>query len=196
MRKTGNGTGKVWLVKAGSGTLTLAGSSGFTGGITVNEGNLVGAAGRAFGAADSSRTITVNAGATLTFATGDMFGGHTTTDVPTIVVQGGTVVNASSHTELNNVILNNGTLTATADAGMYASWNFNGTITSYGNSTITYTDGNGNITLENGDGSPQATVFDVVDGTLTINSHLTDGMNNNWPCAPMPPISSRPAMAP
>ena len=183
----GNGTGEVSLVKAGSGTLTLANPynwhspNSFSGDVTVDGGNLVGTAQNAFGAADNSRTITVDAGGTLTFAAVDMYGNHLSTSVPTIIINGGVVTNSGwgVRVALNDVILNNGTLTSTTDCGDWAAWGINGTVTSYGTSTIGYTAGNGRIMLECGDQSSPNTVFDVESGTLTISNPLVNGRDSS-----------------
>ena len=47
-----------------------------------------------FGLASNTRTITVNTGGTLEFDVPNTFGNHNTINVPTLVINGGTVTNA------------------------------------------------------------------------------------------------------
>ncbi|MCW1923879.1 autotransporter-associated beta strand repeat-containing protein [Luteolibacter arcticus] len=194
-------TGTVALTKTSPGTLTLTGpgvvptaNSSFSGDITVNDGKLIGAALRTgsntvFGSASNARTITVNSGATLEFQAPNTFGNHNTTNVPSLVVSGGTVTNSDPavsnaiNNALNNVTLNSGTLTSTTgsaspldaprDAETYGSWNINGTVTSTGTSLISTTAGsNGQVML----GSAGAhTTFAVTSGTLTVSAPLMSG---------------------
>ncbi|MBN1362221.1 MAG: autotransporter-associated beta strand repeat-containing protein, partial [Sedimentisphaerales bacterium] len=175
----------VSLVKNGSGTLTLGGgfaASGFSGDLTVNDGNLVGVSPNAFGASDNTRTITVNEDATLTFATSGMFGYHTSTAAPTLVIDGGTVMSTGQNVvvTLNDVVLNDGTMTSTTDAGWWGAWGFNGTVTSTGDSAINYTAGNGIVALQGGDVAVSETVFDVESGTLSIAGTLYNGVNSQY----------------
>ena len=125
------------LTKDGAGTMVLAGANTFTGNVTVNAGNLIAGGGQGdindggLGASTvAGRTVTVNAGGTLTFAVNNTFGGGTLEDgtgtlnpnIPTLVINGGTVTTAhvdqaaaSSYTPLGNVTLDGGTLTSKAD---------------------------------------------------------------------------------
>jgi autotransporter-associated beta strand protein len=197
-------SGSVGLTKSGTGTLILSGpgatptsSSSFSGNIVVNGGKLVGAAVRtgantAFGLASNARTFTVNAGATLEFQRPNMFGNHNVTAVPTMIINGGTVTNADPaltngvNNGLNNVMLNDGTLTSTTGstslldpprtAETYGSWNINGTVTSTGASFITTTAAvNGQVML----GSVGTdTTFAVTSGTLTVSAPLMSGDNS------------------
>jgi autotransporter-associated beta strand protein len=187
-----SGSSSGSLVKNGSGTLIFDNSNSFSGNLTVNAGIVYGNAGNAFGSSSSSRTITVNADATLIFSAGDMFGGHTNTSVPTVDIEGGTVIAAGGHQELRNLTINNGILTAQSDAGTpgidngWASWNFNGTITSHGISRMDQQrDSAATISLLCGDYSNPATTFSVPDGTLTVSIPVYDGIDghttsDNW----------------
>jgi len=167
------------------GTLALAGDNGgLAGNIVINGGTLAAAAdGNAnFGAANASRTITINDGGTLDFRRGDVFGGHQTTNMPDIIINsGGTVTNkaGANVNPLNNVILNGGTLTAEAGfgaAGLRA-WSLNGNITSTGSSTISDnpSDANSGINLET---NP---TIDVQSGTLNLSARLSDKAFDNGP---------------
>jgi len=198
------GVGPVALIKTGPGTLTLSGpsvagvptaNSDFAGNITV-DGKLIGAAVRTgantvFGAASNARTITVNSGATLEFQAPNTFGNHNATSVPSLVVTSGTVTNADPalsnavNNALNNITLNDGTLTSTTgsaatldaprDTETYGSWNINGTVTSTGTSTISTTaTGNGQVMLGS---AGSDTTFAVNSGTLTVSAPLMSGDN-------------------
>jgi fibronectin-binding autotransporter adhesin len=194
------GTRKVGLA-VDSGQLTLTGDNSFTGDITVNGGKLSASAGpvasnslSGLGASSNTRTITVESGATLEFGAGNLFGNHATVNVPSIVVNGGTVTNADLansvapnrkvNNALNNLTLNGGTLTATKGnedstdirpGEGYGAWGLNGTVTSTGASTIdttAVTGKAGHVLLSS---NTADTVFDVVSGTLTVASVLQTG---------------------
>ena len=194
------GTQKVGLA-VDSGQLTLTGDNSFTGDITVNGGKLSASAGpvannslSGLGASSNTRTITVESGATLEFGAGNIFGNHATVNVPSIVVNGGTVTNADLansvapnrkvNNALNNLTLNGGTLTATKGnedstdirpGEGYGAWGLNGTVTSTGTSTIdttAVTGKAGHVLLSS---NTADTVFDVVSGTLTVASVLQTG---------------------
>ena len=149
--------------------------------MAVNAGTLIGTSGNAFGTSSNARTITVNSSGVLNFAAGDMFGGHTNTAVPTVNVEGGTVTNSGSgvHDEFYNLILNNGLLTSTTDAGTWATWQINGGVTSSGTSVMTYSAGNGQIMLQSGDQTTPVTTFNVTGGTLSIANPIVNGRNSS-----------------
>jgi fibronectin-binding autotransporter adhesin len=171
---SGTITSNLALTKQGTGTQTLSGNNNFTGAITVNGGVLRGSSVGAFGAANSARTITVNNGTTLEFNANGVFGGHANANVPSLIINGGTVINTSGNNPLNNITLNGGTLTATAGNGAsWQSWNINGTVTSTGESTISGTGANTGILLASG--TPTNTNFDVQSGTLTVSTAIFDG---------------------
>ena len=109
--------------------------------MTVNAGTLV-ASGNATGTTGvlgaentTGRTVTVNAGATLSLATNNIFwnGSSSPTNIPTLVVNGGTVT-AANYNGVANVTLNSGaTLANTVAAGQtgYSAYEF------LGNATVT-----------------------------------------------------------
>jgi autotransporter-associated beta strand protein len=174
-------SGSGSLTKAGEGTLSLSALNSFSGNVTVNGGVLAGtlaASGgnSAFGASNTSRTITVNTGGTLRFDAGNVFSGNFSSNaVPNLNVVGGTVANAAPATNnaLGNVTLADGTLTATvASASGYGSWNLNGTVTSTGNSLISSTAPAPIALSANTPGNNNITTFDVQSGTLTASAAL------------------------
>jgi autotransporter-associated beta strand protein len=158
----------------------LNAANSFTGDVTMHGGNLIGASSPAFGEGSSSRTLTVNSGSMITFAVGDMYGGHATTAVPTLNIQGGIVTNSDSvHNALNNVVLNGGTLTSNSDSGEWATWNINGTISSDGDSYLNYSGGSGQVMLQSGDQTSPVTAVNIQSGTLTITSPLINGRGSS-----------------
>jgi autotransporter-associated beta strand protein len=195
MRDVDSGTAGVnllSLVKSGTGTQALIGANiTFSGSITVNQGKLTGTK---FGASDANRTFTVNSGATLEFGASNMFGNHNTVTVPTIVINSGTLTNSNllsatngPNNGLRNLVLNSGTLTATVGNGTslidaatrpgegYGAWGLNGTVTSTGTSSInvgSLTGTAGRILLSS---TSAPTIFDVVNGTLTVSAPLQRG---------------------
>jgi autotransporter-associated beta strand protein len=182
---------RINLVKNGTGTQSLIGTQiTYSGNTTVNGGKLNGTK---LGASDADRTFTVNAGATLEFGAPNVFGGHNSIAVPTMVVNGGTLTNAdllgtnNVNNGLRNVTLNNGTLTAAVGNAVstinpttrpgegYGAWGLNGTVTSTGTSSInvgTVTGIAGRILLSS---NTADTVFNVADGTLTVSAPLQSG---------------------
>ena len=183
-----SGTGS--LVKDNTGTLTLSGVNTFSGDITVNGGTLVGAGSQSggggvpvFGSRSNTRTITVNAGATLQFNSGNITAsGYNQTTAPTLVIQGGTVTNGgiATNSALNNVELHNGTLTSTtghvgstSGIPVYGAWNLNGSVTSTGNSTISTTAPDRGWVMLKVVGDT-TTDFNVTDGTLTVSAPVVD----------------------
>jgi fibronectin-binding autotransporter adhesin len=204
----GTGPQVLNLVKNGTGTEVLGSltsiataTSTFTGNVTVNGGTLIGAAqsngaATSFGYASNSRTITVNAGATLQFDAPNTFGQfYATSTVPTLYITGGMVTNADPvgqmfgahlvNNPLNNVIMSSGTLTAMAGengpGGSYGAWNINGQITSTGNSLISTSEPvYGAVMLSNGGAALGATTFNVASGILTVSAPLIqDNVDGN-----------------
>jgi autotransporter-associated beta strand protein len=200
-------TGYGSLTKNGTGTLVLGdlnnstsdSNSTFAGNVTVNGGTLIGAAhintntnpnATAFGAAVNTRTININAGATLVFAAANMLGhDFNWTTAPTLNINGGVVTNADPtssgkvNNALNNVVLTGGTLTATTGehevvAG-YAAWNVNGTITSSGNSVISTAEPvYGTVMLNSIDSLQHTSQINVQNGTLTVSAPLVQDVDD------------------
>jgi autotransporter-associated beta strand protein len=175
--------------KIGDGTLIRTGGGAFTGNINVKGGKLVAAAAGSLGAANNSRLITVDAGKTLEFTAGNVFGNHATTAAPIVVEAGGVITNAAPATNsgLGSLTLNSATLTATVGNGTslidgtlrpgegYGAWGLNGTVTSTGTSNINVgavTGMGGRILLSS---QSSDTVFNVVNGTLTVAAPLQRG---------------------
>jgi autotransporter-associated beta strand protein len=184
------------LVKDHTGSLTLRGANTFSGNIILDGGKL---SATKMGASLTTRTITVDSDAVLEFGTGNVFGGHFTINVPEIIVNGGTITNTELvitdpllikvNNALGNLTLNNGTLTATQGNGNslinattrpgegYGAWGLNGTVTSTGTSFINtgaVTGMAGRVLLSSNDNIGD-TVFNVVDGTLTVSAPLQQG---------------------
>jgi autotransporter-associated beta strand protein len=160
-------TGSIGLTKTNAGTLVLGGSNTYSGPTNVNGGIL------AFSAAQTSLTGTINvaSGATLRFDVNEVFGSHTSTSAPTIVVNGGTVTNlGNTFNTFQNLTLNSGTLGGVGGVPTYRSWSVRGTVTSSGNSTINPAGTNAGFIL----GQDGSTTFNVIDNTLTIGTRLFD----------------------
>ena len=175
-------TGEVSLVKQGSFTQILLGSNTTIGDITVNGGTLAANAsagtGTALGAANSSRTITVNSVGNLSFGAANVLSSDfSSISVPSLVINaGGTVTNSiAGNNALGHVTLNGGTLTATAGHATYGAFNINGDITSTGASTISTTGGVAMmLTSQGANGVNTASNVEVTSGTLTISAPLGD----------------------
>ena len=166
-----NGSGAV--VKAGSGTLTLAAANSYTGGTTVNQGTLE-LHGATAGTGLIQGAVTVNSGATLALTGGDGTGFGWNNTISSLTINGGTV-NAIGGSHIGfgtaaTVALNNGGTIA-------GSWQWNGdsmlTFSSSGDSTATIS---GNLDLR-WDGGTNHTVT-VADGAapidLLVSANLTD----------------------
>jgi autotransporter-associated beta strand protein len=130
--------------------------------------------------------VTVGSGAVLDFiAPNATATGFNKTNIPTLIVSGGTVTNAEPgapfpagqiNNALNNIALTDGVLTATTGQHSgYAAWNVNGTVTSSGQSLISTSDSQyGTVMLNSTGGSSSVgvTPFNVTDGTLTVSAPL------------------------
>ena len=115
------------IVKTGAGTLELKnGSNSFTGNLHINGGKVKVASGRsgnnsALGAVQSGRTIFVNSGAELIFASQDIFADAHTNIPVTIEVNGGKFSNTGAvYNFVQNVTLRNGANIYAADGN--ATW--------------------------------------------------------------------------
>ena len=139
------------LVKTGSGYLNLTGQSTFTGPVTISTGTLnvgVGAVNNgstgAMGVANTGKTITVSAGATLSGTVNNWFGnnGNTDANLPVITVNGGTL-STTRYTTVGALNLNGATVTATSsDTGNYQAFALRGNVTVGGTATSTITSTN------------------------------------------------------
>ncbi|WP_068882091.1 autotransporter-associated beta strand repeat-containing protein [Paramesorhizobium deserti] len=151
-------TGAGALKKAGAGTLTLSGSNDFTGGLTVNNGDVLAGSGSAFG----KGALTVNAG------TAD-FDGHSMT-LTSLSGNGGNVKLGSATLTLDQ------TTTTTAHAIISGS----GGLTMNGSGTLTLAGANiftGPLTVAAGTvKAGNATAFGK--GILTVNGGTAD-LNGN-----------------
>jgi autotransporter-associated beta strand protein len=185
------GAGVLSLAKTGVGTWSLSGANSFTGNIVVSNGSLIGQGATnspgisAFGSRTNTRTITINNGGTLQFNSGNILGAnHTATTAPTLVINsGGIVTNGGSATNnsLNDVQLNDGTLTSTTghtsssppNLPVYGAWNINGLVTSTGISTISTSDPTKGWLMLKVTGD-KTTEFSVTSGTLTVSAPVVD----------------------
>jgi autotransporter-associated beta strand protein/T5SS/PEP-CTERM-associated repeat protein len=172
------------LTKNGSGTMTLSNNSNsFTGDLNVNAGVVIASgAGGGFnstlGAANVSRNIWINSGGTLQFNSADTFGNATLTSPPAVIVNvnGGLVATSGANlTTFGAVNLTNGTMTAGGGDVNWHTFQFRGTVTSNGTSTI-------NMTATAGTNAATcltnpATDFDVADGLLSVSMPLVNGYN-------------------
>jgi len=179
-------TGKLHLSKTGTGTQTIGANSlttnaiVFTGDVTVTAGTLTGTALNAFGLGDAARTVSVSDGGTVEFARTGMYGGHSSTAIPELVIgDGGTVRNTVGNNPLNDVTLSGGTLTASGSTSTtWRSWNINGTITSTGISRIEGgTAPSPGIMLQSA--ADSSTEVNVVSGSLTISAPIVNGRVNS-----------------
>jgi autotransporter-associated beta strand protein len=186
-------SGTNGLTKVGAGKLVLGNANNsFTGNFTVAGGSLDtgtaqgGGVNGYFGAVNGTRTITVQTGATLNFLANNQFGGggKTVFDIPSVVLNGGTL-NSTRFNILGNVTLNNGgTLTqSTTDSGSYEGYEFlGGTVTVSGTGTATISSDNGRFNHLAGN---SLTTFAVSNTTadaaadLVMTSGLRDGSGDN-----------------
>lgn len=156
---TNNGTttyagvisGSGGVVVAGPGTFAFSAQNPYTGNFTINAGTAStgtgsGGGNSAFGAVNASRTITINAGATLNTTINNFLvgAGSSAAALPTITINGGTM-STTRYNAIGNLNLNSGaTLVQSAtDAGAYNGYQFLGTITVGGTSPSTISTTNG-----------------------------------------------------
>jgi autotransporter-associated beta strand protein len=168
--------GAYGITKVGAGTLLLSAVNTYTGGTLVDAGTLVIGAGGTL--LNTGNALTVNNGATVTFARQDVLGFHTANiTMPIVLNDGGLLQNSGAvFNALGALTLNGGTLQANAvEAGSGQSFALKGAVTVTGNATSTIA-GNG-IAL--GAGSVTGTTFNVGDGTaatdLLVTGVLRDG---------------------
>jgi fibronectin-binding autotransporter adhesin len=187
-----SGTGT--LVKNGTGTLTLGGASGsFTGGnVSVNAGTLrIGGSETSTPVFDqaATRTLTVNAGATLEFIYRNAFGTIPSVPTTSVVIDGGTVKGSGgasgSVTILQNPVLKNGaTLEATKSYNPYGTYQLQGTVTVEGASASQITAVDGLVTVGNGTDNTGVTTFQITDAAagaapdLAVSAVIRNSGNN------------------
>lgn len=168
-------TGSTSLTKINAGTLTISSQQTYTGGTTVNGGVLSLGYGGSGGAIRG--TVTVNAGGTLSLATGDALGyNNDATAVNAIYLNGGTLTSAAgaNQTTTAKFHMTGGTINGSVNLDLFSN---NAAITTYASpdpSTISVA----TMNLRQND-----TVFDVADGTaaddLLISSAIGNGSTGN-----------------
>ena len=176
----GNAAHNVALVKNGVGTLTLTGASSFTGDVTISNGTLTASLLSAVSNPTVSplgnpqtigRTVTIGSAGTLNFGTSDVLGNGGTTPVLKLVVNGGTIRNASNQfNTLGPVDLNGGTLSSFGgSSAAFPSFYLNGTVTVGGSavSTISSTGTSSQMGLRS-----TGTTFNVGDAVVGSGSDL------------------------
>ncbi|MBS0659567.1 MAG: autotransporter-associated beta strand repeat-containing protein [Verrucomicrobia bacterium] len=177
------------LTKTGAGTLVLNAQNTFTGPVLVNAGRLSLAGGTSLYTNGSfGGVVTVNSGAVLSFDRQDVFGGHTSNALATIVVgPGGRAENGGGvYNTLVNLTLNGGELRANGgSSATFPAFQLKGTVTAGGSapsliSSTTSINALNQIQLGN-NAAGGSTTFAVADATgsaavdLTISAVLQDG---------------------
>ena len=156
--------GSGGFTKSGSGTLTLTGSNGFTGGAVIAGGTVILSGNGTFG----NGPIDIGSN-TLVLNRGDFYGGASAATTPTITVgAGGTLTNSGPFfNTLVNVNLNGGVITATSGyAAPWGAWGLanGGTLTVGGTSQSAITGSGSNCSVLVNDNT-----FDV--------AHVTTGVD-------------------
>ncbi len=183
---TGVISGGAGLTKMGPGTLSLSAINTFTGNLTINAGTVVATtnsaninSGNLGNMTTANRTVTANAGATLSLIINDVFSNGANV-VATLVANGGTIT-ATRYNGIGSVTLNNGgTLTQNATDGTgtasYQGYQFTGGITADGTSATTISAG----ALGAGNHLGGNTNINVIGttGALTISSRLINQSGN------------------
>jgi len=168
-------TGNASLIKNGTGVLALSSAHSYTGGTTINGGEISLNAGGASGAIRGD--VTVNAGGTLRLGAGDALGyNNDATAVRNIYLNGGTLFSAGSgnQTTTAKFVLTGGTIDGTLNLDLFSNNSSVTTLASAAESTIKVV----SMNLRQND-----TVFDIADGTaardLVISSPLGNGSTGN-----------------
>jgi autotransporter-associated beta strand protein len=187
------------LTKVGLGTMTLTGSSTFTGDVNVNGGTLTanlsnnqpspGLGLSALGNPIVAHNVNINSGGTLNFASSYTLGSPGTTPLLTLVINSlGTVTNtAGTFNPLGPVQLNGGSLTTNAGVDVnHQAFFLKGTVTVGGSSPSTIS-GSGSFS---GIQMSAPTTFNVANVTLdsstdlTVSTDLTDESASGTPPYP------------
>lgn len=170
---TGTGT----LTKLGAGTLTLSGANAYTGGTTVNEGNLVISNAQNFDSGNArGGDLTIAAGATLDATAVFVLGGNATNSILTV---NGTL-NSTAAQYFKTINMTGGTINTSVTGSdrfrPVASGTTINTFASATSSTIAMPSGTFGITLDVG-----PVTFNVEDGSaasdLTVSAPI-DGANS------------------
>jgi len=179
------------LVKQGSGQLTLSGTNTFTGGLTVNAGEVRLSNGNFSNpgmANNASNTLTINNGGTVTMTATDVYGGsgspYANIVTPVVINAGGLLRNSGNvFNGLGPLTLAGGTLNGTSpQVASSISFAVSGTVAVNGGATSSTISGAG---IGLGTGSGRSTVtFDVADGAaamdLQVSGTLVNGFDT-WP---------------
>ena len=144
-------SGAYGFTKAGKGTLTLPVNNTYTGNVIVAGGNLNANNTTSLGALAAGRTITVNAGGTLSLNMNNAVSGAPGLTTPAMTVNGGTLYvtrySASGMAAYNNglVLQNSATMWVndTADSTTFNAWQFGDWVTISGTSGSVITNGTG-----------------------------------------------------
>ncbi|MBS0656789.1 MAG: autotransporter-associated beta strand repeat-containing protein [Verrucomicrobia bacterium] len=170
--------GTLSLVKTGTSVQQLGGQSAFTGGTTVNGGQLrTSAPNTAFGALGRGNVTIGGTGEILVLGS-NSFMGFDTNSLPGRTVRlnaGGTLRAASGVSQhLVALVLAGGTLAATDPEPTFGTWNFDRGVSTPGGGTVSNITG-GNATL----GQAGGTIFNIGNGdTLNVSTVLDELMGS------------------